>query len=82
MCTAGFEGSSRPVAAPTRSSGRFAGTPGTLSAPAERRAFSSASRMSVALANRSHVLANGQLRVTLGPDQAGDIDTLVAAYLS
>jgi branched-chain amino acid transport system ATP-binding protein len=36
----------------------------------------------VALANRSHVLANGQLRVTLGPDQAGDIDTLVAAYLS
>jgi branched-chain amino acid transport system ATP-binding protein len=36
----------------------------------------------VALANRSHVLANGQLRVTLGPEQAGDIDTLVAAYLS
>jgi branched-chain amino acid transport system ATP-binding protein len=36
----------------------------------------------VALANRTHVLANGQLRVTLGPEQAGDIDTLVAAYLS
>jgi branched-chain amino acid transport system ATP-binding protein len=36
----------------------------------------------VALANRSHVLANGQLRVTLGPEQAGDIETLVAAYLS
>jgi len=36
----------------------------------------------VALANRSHVLANGQLRVTLGPDQADDIDTLIAAYLS
>jgi branched-chain amino acid transport system ATP-binding protein len=36
----------------------------------------------VALANRSHVLANGELRVTLGPEQAGDIDTLVAAYLS
>jgi branched-chain amino acid transport system ATP-binding protein len=36
----------------------------------------------VALANRSHVLANGRLRVTLGPEQAGDIDTLVAAYLS
>ena len=36
----------------------------------------------VALANRSHVLANGELRLTLGPEQAGDIDTLVAAYLS
>ena len=36
----------------------------------------------VALANRSHVLANGELRVTLGPEQAGDIETLVAAYLS
>ena len=36
----------------------------------------------VALANRSHVLANGRLRLTLGPEQAGDIDTLVAAYLS
>jgi branched-chain amino acid transport system ATP-binding protein len=36
----------------------------------------------VALANRSHVLANGELRVTLGPEQAGDIDTLIAAYLS
>ena len=36
----------------------------------------------VALANRSHVLANGELRVTLGPEQADDIDTLVAAYLS
>jgi branched-chain amino acid transport system ATP-binding protein len=36
----------------------------------------------VALANRSHVLANGELRVTLGPEQARDIDTLVAAYLS
>ena len=36
----------------------------------------------VALANRSHVLANGELRVTLGPEQADDIETLVAAYLS
>jgi branched-chain amino acid transport system ATP-binding protein len=36
----------------------------------------------VALANRSHVLAHGELRLTLGPEQAGDIDTLVAAYLS
>jgi branched-chain amino acid transport system ATP-binding protein len=36
----------------------------------------------VALADRSHVLANGELRLTLGPEQAGDIETLVAAYLS
>ena len=36
----------------------------------------------VALANRSHVLANGELRVTLGPEQADDIDTLVAAYFA
>jgi branched-chain amino acid transport system ATP-binding protein len=36
----------------------------------------------VALANRSHVLANGDLRVTLGPEQADDIETLIAAYLS
>jgi branched-chain amino acid transport system ATP-binding protein len=36
----------------------------------------------VALANRSHVLANGELRLTLGPEQAGDLETLVAAYLS
>jgi branched-chain amino acid transport system ATP-binding protein len=36
----------------------------------------------VALADRSHVLANGQLRLTLGPDDAGDTQTLVAAYLA
>ena len=36
----------------------------------------------VALADRSHVLSNGELRLTLGPAQAGEIDTLVAAYLS
>ena len=36
----------------------------------------------VAAADRCHVLANGELRLTLGPEQAGDIETLVAAYLS
>ncbi|HET9115243.1 MAG TPA: ABC transporter ATP-binding protein [Gaiellaceae bacterium] len=36
----------------------------------------------VALADRSHVLANGELRLTLGPDDAADTDRLVAAYLA
>jgi branched-chain amino acid transport system ATP-binding protein len=36
----------------------------------------------VALADRTHVLANGELRITLGPDDAGDTDKLVAAYLA
>jgi branched-chain amino acid transport system ATP-binding protein len=36
----------------------------------------------VALADRSHVLANGELKLTLGPESAGDTDTLVAAYFS
>ena len=36
----------------------------------------------VALADRSHVLSNGRLRLTLGPEAAGDSDTLVAAYFA
>ena len=36
----------------------------------------------VALANRTHVLANGELRLTLTPDDAADTDRMVAAYLS
>jgi branched-chain amino acid transport system ATP-binding protein len=36
----------------------------------------------VALADRSHVLANGSLRLTLGPESAGDTDALVSAYLA
>jgi branched-chain amino acid transport system ATP-binding protein len=36
----------------------------------------------VALADRSYVLANGELRLTLRPQDAGDTDRLVAAYLS
>ncbi|MGN6799921.1 MAG: ABC transporter ATP-binding protein, partial [Gaiellaceae bacterium] len=36
----------------------------------------------VATADRSHVLANGELQLTLGPQDAGDTEKLVAAYLS
>jgi branched-chain amino acid transport system ATP-binding protein len=36
----------------------------------------------VAAADRSHVLANGELRLTLGPGDAGDTDKLIGAYLS
>ncbi|HKU56094.1 MAG TPA: ABC transporter ATP-binding protein [Gaiellaceae bacterium] len=36
----------------------------------------------VALADESHVLANGRLRLTLGPKDAGDTDRLVSAYLT
>jgi branched-chain amino acid transport system ATP-binding protein len=36
----------------------------------------------VALADRSHVIANGELRLTLGPQDAGDTERLVAAYLA
>jgi branched-chain amino acid transport system ATP-binding protein len=36
----------------------------------------------VALADRSYVLSNGRLRLTLGPEAAGDTETLVAAYFA
>jgi branched-chain amino acid transport system ATP-binding protein len=36
----------------------------------------------VALANRSHVLANGELRLTLGPESANDTAAMVEAYFS
>jgi branched-chain amino acid transport system ATP-binding protein len=36
----------------------------------------------VAACDRTHVLANGELRMTLGPDDAGDTQKLIAAYLS
>ena len=36
----------------------------------------------VALADVSHVLANGEPRLTLGPQDAGDTERLVAAYLA
>ncbi len=36
----------------------------------------------VALADRSHVLANGKLQLTLGPADANDTEKLVAAYFA
>jgi branched-chain amino acid transport system ATP-binding protein len=36
----------------------------------------------VALADRTHVLSNGELRLTLGPKDANDTDKLVAAYFA
>jgi branched-chain amino acid transport system ATP-binding protein len=36
----------------------------------------------VALANRTHVLTNGELRMTLGPNDADDTAKMVAAYLA
>jgi branched-chain amino acid transport system ATP-binding protein len=36
----------------------------------------------VAASTRCHVLANGELRVTLGPENANDTETMVAAYFS
>jgi branched-chain amino acid transport system ATP-binding protein len=36
----------------------------------------------VALAQRSHVLSNGRLRLTLGPEAADDTETMVAAYFA
>ena len=36
----------------------------------------------VALADRTHVISNGELRTTLGPGDAADTDALVAAYFS
>ncbi|HLX20990.1 MAG TPA: ABC transporter ATP-binding protein [Gaiellaceae bacterium] len=36
----------------------------------------------VALANRTHVISNGELRLTLGPEDADDTEKLVAAYFA
>lgn len=36
----------------------------------------------VALADRSHVISNGRLRLTLGPEAASDTETLVGAYFA
>jgi branched-chain amino acid transport system ATP-binding protein len=36
----------------------------------------------VAVADRSHVLGNGELKLTLGPQDAGDTEKLVGAYLA
>ncbi|HVA32088.1 MAG TPA: ABC transporter ATP-binding protein [Gaiellaceae bacterium] len=39
-------------------------------------------QLTIAFADRTHVMANGQLRLTLGPRDAGDTERLTAAYLS
>ena len=39
-------------------------------------------QLTIAFADRTHVIANGRLRLTLGPHEAGDIVRLTAAYLS
>jgi len=39
-------------------------------------------QLTIAFADRTHVIANGRIRLTLGPDDAGDTDRLTAAYLS
>ena len=36
----------------------------------------------VAFADRTYLIANGELRLTLTPEQAGETSTMVAAYLS
>ena len=39
-------------------------------------------QLTIAFAERTHVLANGELRLLLGPGDAGDTERLTAAYLS
>jgi len=39
-------------------------------------------QMTIAFAERTHVIANGSLRLTLGPGDANDVEKLTAAYLS
>jgi branched-chain amino acid transport system ATP-binding protein len=36
----------------------------------------------VALADRSHAMSNGRIRLTLGPEDAADTQTMIAAYLA
>ena len=39
-------------------------------------------RLTVAFADRTHVMANSELRLILGPADAADTERLAAAYLS
>jgi branched-chain amino acid transport system ATP-binding protein len=39
-------------------------------------------QLTIAFADRTHVIANGSLRLTLGPADANDTERLTAAYLS
>ena len=47
---------------------------------AELRRLRDRAQRTVALADRSHVMSNGSLRVTLEPKDADDTQTMVAAY--
>ena len=38
--------------------------------------------LTISFADRTHVLSNAELRLTLTPKDAGDTDNLAAAYLS
>jgi branched-chain amino acid transport system ATP-binding protein len=49
---------------------------------AARRFVEQRAQRTIALADRSHVLSNGELRLTLGRDDAADTEKLVAAYFS
>jgi branched-chain amino acid transport system ATP-binding protein len=59
---------------------------GTLTAISERGIaillVEQRAQRAVALATRSYVLANGELRLTLGPDDADDTEKLIAAYFA
>src|SRR5207244_2645383 len=50
--------------------------------PEGRRIFAQRAQRTVALADRSNVVSNGRLRLTLAPDAADDTEALVSAYLS
>jgi len=39
-------------------------------------------QLTIAFSDRTHVIAHGKLRLTLGPHEADDIERLTAAYLS
>jgi branched-chain amino acid transport system ATP-binding protein len=39
-------------------------------------------QLTIAFADRTHVISNGRLRLTLGPQDAGDTERLTAAYLT
>ena len=59
---------------------------GTLAAIRERGVtillVEQRAQRTVAFADRTHVLANGELRMTLGPESADDTAALIAAYLA
>jgi ABC-type branched-subunit amino acid transport system ATPase component len=44
--------------------------------------FEQRAKRTVDPAHRSYLLGNGELRLTLGPEDAADTDALVAAYFA